>query len=90
MLKKEPYDDRTLREFKKWGQPLPSHKTHGTEDEIRDKMEQLLPNSWHMEGNKLVGRTKMGPLIQWLPTDYICLGTDENGLPVLKKVDIQK
>lgn len=67
-------------------QPAPKATTHGTEDEIREKLVQLKPNTWSLEGNKLTGQTEMGLLVQYIPTDYICSGTDDKGLPILKKV----
>lgn len=72
--------------FKNYNLPAPSTATHGSIDDIKASMTQLKPSSWHMEGNKLVGQTEMGPLINYLPTDVICRGTDKNGLPILEKI----
>lgn len=66
--------------------PLPTTTSHGNEDDIRENMRRLMPNSWTLSGNRLTGMTEMGPLTQIIPTDYILTGTDENGLPVLTKV----
>lgn len=64
----------------------PATYPHGTEEDIRNNLRQLKPDSWRMEGNKLIGMTDMGDLVQYLPTDYICKGTDDNGLPILEKI----
>lgn len=72
--------------LRKFDLPAPASYVHGTEDDVRAKMTQLKPNSWRLEGNKLIGMTDMGPLVQTIPTDYICKGTDKRGLPILEKV----
>lgn len=66
--------------------PPPATYSHGTEEDIEKKFKKLKPFSWRMEGNKLIGQTEMGPLVQYLPTDMICTGTDDEGLPILSKV----
>jgi hypothetical protein len=82
-------DEKTLKEFQKWGKTPPSREAHGLEDDIRKNLRKLLPNSWKLEGNKLTGMTEVGPLVQFIPTDYICRGTDKDGLPILDKIKIQ-
>lgn len=72
--------------YRKLDVPLPTADAHGTEEEIRKNMKQLLPNEWRLEGNRLIGQTEMGPLVQHIPTDYILEGTDEKGLPKFKRV----
>jgi len=84
------HDERTKREYNKWGQPLPEHIAHGTDDEIRSKMTRLIPHTWQLKGNELIGMTKMGPLVQRIPTNYILLGSDDEGLPVFKILDTPK
>ena len=51
-------------------------------------MKQLKPNSWKLEGNKLIGETEYGPLVQFIPTDRVLTGTDDNGLPIFKQIVI--
>lgn len=72
--------------IRKLGAAPPVAIPHGTDEDIRDKLTPLKPNSWKLEGNKLTGMTEMGLLVQMIPTDYILTGTDEKGLPVFKKV----
>lgn len=71
---------------KKLGVEPPKATPHVTEEEMANNMQRLMPNSWTLEGNELVGMTEMGELRQTIPTDYICTGTDDKGLPILKKV----
>lgn len=73
-------------QLRKWGVPLPTADAHGTPEEIQANMKQLLPNDWRMEGNKLIGRTEMGELVQYIPTDYVLVGSDEKGLPIFQKI----
>ncbi len=75
-----------LADFKNWGQPLPAREAHGTEDDIRANMKPLQPFNWRLKGNQLIADTEVGELSQTIPTDYILTGTDEQGLPVFKKV----
>lgn len=82
------HDERTLKEFARWGKTPPEHLPHGTPDIIRENMRRLKPNSWKLAGNKLIGETEMGPLVQFIPTNYICVGTDEDGLPKLQKISL--
>lgn len=74
--------------IRKLGAAPPIATPHVTEEEILKNMKQLKPNSWRLEGNKLIGDTEMGRLVQFIPTDYICKGTDDKGLPILEKIDI--
>lgn len=70
------------------GRERPSHEAHGTPEDIRGSLKRAHAYSWHMEGNELVADTDLGPLRQMIPTDYICLGSDEQGLPILKKIGL--
>lgn len=64
----------------------PEAVPHGTEEDLEKRFEKLLPHSWRLEGNKLIGETSQGPLINFIPTDYILVGVDEDGLPILEKI----
>lgn len=72
--------------IRKLGATPPTAQTHGTEDDIAQRLKPLKPNSWRLEGNKLISQTEMGVLVQTIPTDYICRGTDDKGLPILEKI----
>ena len=79
-------DEAVLKQFARWGKNPPTIDKHGTEADIQNNMKKLMPNSWRMEGNQLIGMTDVGELRQTISTDYILEGTDEAGLPKFKKV----
>lgn len=70
--------------------PAPSAESHEVvdtfENPLGDRLSQLLPNSWRLEGNELIGQTELGELRQRISTDYILTGTDEKGLPKFRRV----
>lgn len=73
---------------RKLGMPLPTATPHLYVDDIQKKLKRLMPNSWRLEGNELIGMTDVGELRQTIDPSYILTGTDEEGLPVFKKVVI--
>lgn len=83
-----PIDPKTTKDFERWGKTPPSSQSHGTEDEIRANLTKLQPKNWVLEGNQLKGVTDWGPLVQTIPSNYICVGTDEDGLPKLQKIKL--
>jgi len=87
MSKSKKYYHPQTDQYRKWGLEPPETIPHGTEGEIKEKLTRLKPNSWRLEGNKLIGETEMGPLVNFIPTDYILTGT-KNGLPIFKKIDM--
>jgi len=80
------YNDREIGWFHKMGKTPPAHYPHGTEQDIAANMQQIKPHSWRLEGNKLIGQSDVGELVQTIPTDFICTGTGDDGLPVFQKV----
>lgn len=85
------HDEQTLKWFERYGLKKPEHVSHGvTPDDIGDRLRQLKPYAWRLEGNKLIGLTDMGNLVQTIPTDYVLEGRSENGLPRFRKIEIQK
>lgn len=85
------HSDNYLKWFDRHGKKRPDHFEHGLDskdDPISKKLKKLKPSSWRMEGNKLIGETEMGSLVQFLPTNIICTGTDEEGMPILQKIKI--
>lgn len=79
-------EERESAEYEKWGKLPPTVEGHGTDEDIRNNLKKLVPSSWRLEGNKLIGQTEFGELVQTIPTDYICHGIDKEGLPILKKI----
>lgn len=78
-----------IEDFKNWGVKLPSRDPHGTdspETPISDRLEKLQLRNWRLKGNKLIADSDLGEYAYLIPTDYILTGTDENNLPILKKI----
>lgn len=77
--------------FVKRNLPPPTTVSHGLEDDIREKVTSVNPINWRMEGaGKLVADTDVGRLVQFVPTDLICTGTDSQGKPILAKIGEQQ
>jgi len=72
--------------FRKFNIPAPETIAHGVDEDIAKKFSKLETTNWRMEGNKLIADTPMGPLVNTISTDYICRGTDKQGLPILEKI----
>ena len=66
----------------------PTVAKHGTVEDIRAQMKRLETRNWRQVGNRLECDTDQGTLSQVIPTDYICLGTDGTGMPILRKIDL--
>lgn len=82
------YSEKELEQFDRWNVPRPSHLPHGTDEDIRKNLKPMKAMSWRLEGNKLIAETEFGPVVNFLPTEYIMEGIDEKGLPKLRKLDI--
>lgn len=82
-MKYKPYDEDW---FIKQQLKPPDAVTHGTDEEIREKLKTLKTWNWKLQGNQLTCQTEMGQLTQTVPTDVILVGEDEKGLPILKKI----
>lgn len=74
------------RWYIKNGVAPPEHSAHGTPDEIRANLKPAKVTKWHLDGNKLVAETELGPVVNYLPPEYILRGVDESGLPILTKL----
>lgn len=74
------------KQYKTWGVPPPTSQPHGTPDEIKANLEQVRPTKWRMEGNKLIGESEYGEVVQFLPTNIVCDGSDKEGLPILREI----
>lgn len=72
--------------FRKLGVPAPKAYAHGTSEDIREKLVPMNITNWRTEGNLLIGDGPDGKIVQKIPTNYICKGTDEKGLPILEKI----
>lgn len=81
-----PPDQKTLDFYSRHGLTPPSHVSHGvTPDDIRDKLRPLKAHSWRLEGNRLIAKTDMGDVVNYIDPAYIMIGV-ENDLPVFKRL----
>lgn len=82
--------EKDLAWFERMGKARPTHLPHGVSDTpehpLSEQLLRLNTKNWRLEGNKLMCDTDQGPLVQFIDPGYICLGTDKNNLPILKKV----
>lgn len=84
-----PHPDKNIEEmFNRWGKTPPAHYPHGTAEEIRANMKSVNCRNWRLEGNQLIAETDMGPLVQTIPSNYVCHGTGEDGMPILVKIHV--
>lgn len=85
------FDEKELKQYDRWGVARPTHLPHGVTDTPENPLSEQIPKlkcwNWHMEGNQLIAETEHGPFVQTIDSSYICLGTDENNLPILRKVN---
>jgi len=79
-------EERIAAFYRKHGKQPPKHFPHGTEEDIKANMVLLKPKAWRMEGHTLIAETEHGVHAQTVPTDVICAGTDDAGLPIFQKV----
>ena len=82
------HNEQELKQYDRWGVRRPEHIPHGTAEDIRANLKRLETTNWRLEGNKLIADTDQGPLVQFIPTNYVCRGTDEQGLPILDKLEL--
>ena len=82
----QPDYSKEDKQYVKWGVPPPERSSHGTPDEIRASLVKAVCTNWRLEGNKLTADTNLGTLVQFIPTDMVCDGTDSQGLPILRKL----
>lgn len=78
--------ERELKQYDRWGVERPSHTEHG--DFNPDNLIPFEATRWWVSGNELHADGNHGHFMQRIPTDYICTGTDENNLPIFKKIVI--
>lgn len=75
-----------IQTFKDWGVALPSRDPHvkdTPEEPLSAKLQSVNPRNWRQEGNQLICDTDYGPLVNFIPTNKILIGV-ENNLPKFK------
>lgn len=81
-------NDKQDKDLAKWGQAPAKHLPHGTDQEIRDQLVPMKITKWRQEGNKLIGESDVGRVVNPIPTNMMLKGTDDKGMPILVKLDI--
>lgn len=80
-------DEKTLKWFEKHGAAPPSHTPHGVSaDDLGEKLKPVKIRSWRLEGNRLVAKTDMGELVNYIDPGVIMTGVDERNLPIFKRI----
>jgi hypothetical protein len=83
------HDDKTLKQYDKWGVARPSQDKHGEDsfsNPISDQLKSLNPRNWRQMGNMLICDTDVGEMHQTIPTTHLLDKLDERGLPTFKKL----
>ena len=84
------YDDKELKWFDRMKVKRPAHFEHGLEDTAENPLSKQLVKlrtwDWKRDGNYITCMTDQGKLTQYLDPSYIVLGTDDDGMPILKKL----
>lgn len=80
-------NDKDAKWFERNGLTPPSSTPHGVSaDDLSDRLTPLKAESWRLEGNRLIAKTRMGEVVNLINPNYIMTGVDENNLPILKKL----
>jgi hypothetical protein len=90
-VNQQPYDRNNW--YDRNGVARPQHDAHLTEDEIQKAFDKLraetVHGNWIQVGNRLTCQKCNPPhTSEPIPTNYLLQGTDDKGLPILKKLDI--
>lgn len=84
------FSEDQLKWYDKYNKARPTHIPHNiSTDDLEKHMRKLQPKKWRLEGNRLIGMTEMGPLVQTIPPQYILKGTDKDGLPIFEEIVLQ-
>jgi hypothetical protein len=74
------------KQYEKWGVAPPARQPHGSDDDIAKHL-QPTKHKWHQEGPVLICTSCPFPhATEPIFKDYILQGTDDQGLPMLKKL----
>jgi hypothetical protein len=80
-------DDEKL--YSENGVAKPTHIPHGgTLEEIAINQKIEVVHNWKQRGNELYCVCDMGHHGSFIPTTHIFTGTDDKGLPMLKKIEL--
>ena len=81
-----------ISEYEKWGVQPPTVDIHYTQEQIDKEFakQQRLGHLWRQPGVGAPIECTSCPFMHrsMVPTDVLLKGTDENGLPILEKINI--
>lgn len=73
--------------YVKHGITPPTTTPHGVSpDDLSEKLKPLKARSWRLEGNRLIAKTDMGEVVNYIDPGVIMTGVDENNLPVFRRI----
>lgn len=80
-------DQKTSSWFERHGLTPPTHVSHdATPDNLREKLRLLKVHSWRLEGNRLIAKTDMGEVVNYIDPGLVMTGVDGNNLPVFRRI----
>lgn len=80
-------DEKTVQWYERRGVTPPSSTPHGVKlDDLGDRLRPLKARSWKLEGNRLIAKTDLGDVVNYIDPGVIMTGVDERNLPVFKRL----
>lgn len=85
-----PLDEKSRKEFERWGVPEPQFDTHGTDEEHRKIREEMRKrrHQWVQQGNFLKCVSCENEHGYPIGVDHILKGMDKKGMPILEKLTL--
>jgi len=83
-----PYQPEDTEFIKSLEADAPKFTVHGLPEDIRQRLRTAKTWNWKLNGTELSCETDLGPLVQQIPPNYVCHGTDAKGMPILKKINL--
>lgn len=84
------HNEKELKWFDRHKVDRPKSFSHDVKDTPEHPLSEQIPrlklSNWRIQGNMLIADTEHGEFAQRISPEFICMGTDEAGLPILKKV----
>lgn len=76
--------------YERHGVKPPEHIPHFSDEDLAKRMDEIRTGTkhgdWRQEGSKITCYRCPYNHSDSIPVDYLLMGTDKNGLPILKKI----
>lgn len=83
------WSEDQLKWYDKQNKARPSHTAHNvSSDDLSKHVRKLNASRWTLEGNKLTCQTEMGPFVQFIPTNLVLDGVDEDNNPKFAEIKL--